>query len=451
MIRVLIVDDEARQVEAVREHLALLGMRVVTAHSAREALSILRREAIDVVVLDVRLPDMDGLEFLAKITQKKPAAAAVVLTGSASVSTAIRSMKLGASDYLIKPCRMSDLSSAVSKACEKNSPDFSAAAEERFSGMECRDDLVGVSDGIVRIKSLIDIMAPSHSPVLILGETGTGKDLVAASVHELSPRSGHPFIAINSSALQETMLESELFGYKKGAFTGADNDKPGLLELADHGTFFVDEVGEMSLSIQAKLLRVLEAGTFRKLGAIEEERVDVRFIFATNKDLAAEVDAGRFRKDLFFRIGALPINIPPLRRRKEDVPLLVAYFMDKFSKGAQRKKITREAMDLLIAHDWPGNVRELVNLVKRALLMSAFREEILADDLGERFLNAFPQRTDPISQRAGGRVANLAKMEERHIRRVLSSVKGNKAKAARILGISRTALYGKLGTAQAGT
>ena len=219
----------------------------------------------------------------------------------------------------------------------RTSPHNAVVREERFGGAGDRDEFIGASNEIEKIKNLATLIAPSNAPVLILGETGTGKDLVARAVHDLSPRSGRPFITINSSALQETILESELFGYKKGAFTGAESDKPGLLELADHGTFFVDEVGDMSLSIQAKVLRALETGTFRKLGAVEERKVDVRFIFATNKDLNEEVKVGRFRKDLFFRIGALPMCLPPLRQRREDIPLLTAYFLDKFSKGSKKK------------------------------------------------------------------------------------------------------------------
>jgi len=451
MIRVLIVDDEAKLAEGVKEHLALEKMKALAVPSAGEALSVLSREAVDVVILDIKLPDMDGFELLPRLTAGRPAPEVIVLTGSASVPAAIRSMKLGASDFLIKPCRMPDISKAVLKAYEKSHPHKVSGLEERFSGVAGRDELIGVSDGITKIRNLMSIVAPSDAPVLILGETGTGKDLVAGAVHGLSPRSAGPFITINSSALQETILESELFGYKRGAFTGAENDKPGLLELAHHGTFFVDEVGDMSLSIQAKLLRVLETGVFRKLGAVEEERVDVRFIFATNKDLDTEVRGGRFRKDLFFRIGALPINLPPLRQRQEDIPLLVGYFLDKFSGGWGRKEMSREAMKLLIAYDWPGNVRELINVVKRAILVSTFHDRIHAEDLGEGILNAMSEPRECMYGAGNGRVVNLAKMEKRHIERVLSSVKGNKTKAARILGISRTALYEKLGAVQAGT
>ena len=451
MIRVLIVDDEAKPAEAIREHLAAEKMKALAIPSAGEVLSVLGREVPDVVILDIQLSAMDGFELLARLTRSRPAPKVIVLTRSVSVLTAIRSMKLGASDFLTKPCRMPDITKAVLKACEKSHTGRIPGGEERFSGTAGRDELIGVSDGIAKIKNLISIVAPSDAPVLILGETGTGKDLVAASVHELSPRSAGPFITINSSALQETILESELFGYKKGAFTGAENDKPGLLELADHGTFFVDEVGDMSLSIQAKLLRVLETGIFRKLGAVEEKRVDVRFIFATNKDLDTEVKWGRFRKDLFFRIGALPIKLPPLRQRQEDIPLLVSYFLEKFGRSSEKKRMSRETMRLLMAYHWPGNVRELINVVKRALLVSAFRDEIHEDDLGEGVLNAVSVTGDSLSSTGSGRVVNLAKMEKRHIQRVLTSVKGNKTKAARILGISRTALYEKLGTAQAGT
>jgi len=299
-----------------------------------------------------------------------------------------------------------------------------------------------------KVKDLISLIAPSDTPVLIQGETGTGKELVARAIHTLSPRSTNPFVAINSSALQESMLESELFGYKKGAFTGASSNKPGLLEIAHEGTFFVDEIGDMSPSIQAKLLRVIENRKFLKLGDTKETEVDVRFIFATNKDLVEEVKHGRFRKDLFFRINAFIIQLPSLREKKDDIPLLTKYFLGKFIKGGIKKRLSEKAMKLLIEYNWPGNVRELANVIERACLISTDRVEILAEDLPETiFTEKYNKNKDP-SIKIEKFGLSLAELEEEYIRNVLKSVGGNKSKAARILGISRRKLYKKLESIQ---
>ena len=445
MIRVLIVDDEARLVEAFREQLTEEKMKILTAFRANEALSILKYESIDVAVLDIKLPDMDGVDLLLKLKQAEPTLEVIMLTGYASVATAIRSMKLGAYDYLTKPCKMSELSKVIRKAYEKKTLTVKTIVlEEQLHRIGAHDDFVGVSDEMAKVRNFISLVAPSKTPVLITGETGTGKELAAMAIHDLSPRAGQPFVTINSSALQETMLESELFGYKKGAFTGAEGDKLGLLEIAHHGTFFVDEVGDMGLAIQAKLLRALETGAFRKLGDTKEIKVDVRFVFATNKDLRTEVAEGRFRKDLFFRINTFLITLPPLRGKRDDIPLLVGYFLRKFSKG-KKKRFSQEAMELLTAYDWPGNVRELANVVERSVLMSDHREEILADDLTEGVLSTVSCVRDPAQPQQGGRILTLSSMESEYIQRVLRSVRGNKSKAARLLGISRKALYDKIG------
>jgi len=251
-------------------------------------------------------------------------------------------------------------------------------------------------------------------------------------------------VVVNSSILQEAMLESELFGYRKGAFTGAETDKMGLIEIADRGTFFIDEVGDMGMSIQAKLLRVLETGIFRKLGDTKEIKVDVRFIFATNKDLNVAAEEKQFRRDLFFRISTFVINLPPLRGKREDIPLLVRYFLEKCSRGGKKKHLSREAMELLMAYDWPGNVRELSNVVERAAIVSNDREEILAQDLSEGMLNPVSQVKESKDSQIKGRILTLREMEAEYIRNVLQSVGGNKSRAARLLGISRKNLYDKI-------
>ena len=319
-------------------------MQVLIASRAKEALSVLKRESIDVAVLDIKLPDMDGVELLLKLKQLEPTIEVIMLTGYASVATAIRSMKLGAYDYLTKPCKMTELSNVISKAHEKKMLKVKTIVlEEHLHRMGVHDDFIGKSKEMEKVRNLITMVAGSNIPALILGETGTGKELAARAIHDLSPRAGNPFVVVNSSTLQETMLESELFGYKKGAFTGAETDKMGLIEIADHGTFFIDEVGEMGLSIQAKLLRVLETGVFRKLGDTKETKVDVRFIFATNRDLKEAAEENKFRKDLFFRISTFIITLPPLREKREDISLLVSYFLDKFSRGGKKKRFSQEA------------------------------------------------------------------------------------------------------------
>jgi DNA-binding NtrC family response regulator len=444
MIRVLIVDDETRLVEAFKDQLTEEGMQVFTAFCAAEALSILKKETVDVVVLDIKLPDVNGVELLLKLKQREPTMEVIMLTGFASIDTAIRSMKQGAYDYLTKPCKLPELSSVISKAYEKKTLKVkNIILEEHLHRIGAHDDFVGTSKEMGKVRNLVSIVALSHTPVLIIGETGTGKELAARSIHDLSPRACNPFVAVNSATFQETVLESELFGYKKGAFTGAVNDKLGLLEIANHGTFFIDEVGDMGLAIQAKVLRTLETGIFRRLGDTKEISVDIRFIFATNKELVKEVGKGRFRKDLFFRINTFTIELPPLRRKRDDIPLLTSYFLEKFSRGGPKKRFTHEAMALLTAYGWPGNVRELANVIERSILLSTNREEITVEDFPENIQTGMSHTTTNKKPK-GDTIQGLESLEKEHIERVMKSVKGNKSRAARLLGITRTTLYNKL-------
>ncbi len=443
LIRVLIIDDEQQLVEAFKKKLSRDGFSVRAAFTAREALTLMKKNTFDVCVLDIRLPDMDGVELLKSIKKNEPNLEIIMLTGHASVDTAIQSMKLGAYDYLSKPCKLTELSNVILKAYEKKSlKERTIVLEQQLQRVEVHDSFIGASEPMNEIKRLIRLVAPSDVPVLILGETGTGKELVARAIHNLSPRCANQFVAVNSSTLQESILESELFGYKKGAFTGAGSDKIGLLELADRGTFFIDEIGDMGMAIQAKFLRTLETGIFRRLGDTRESRVDVRFIFATNKSLENEVKEKKFRKDLFFRLNTFIITLPALRERKDDIPLLADYFLGKFARGAARKILSREAMDLLRNYRWPGNVRELANVMERAVLLSSTRDTILSEDLPqsmteERLLERDLEKKDLLASDH----LNLHRIEQEHIERVLNLVKGNKSKAARMLGISRRKLY----------
>ncbi|MGD0231340.1 MAG: sigma-54 dependent transcriptional regulator [Syntrophorhabdales bacterium] len=443
-IRVLIVDDEVQLAQAFKKKLEKEGFSVACAESASEVFPLLKRQTFDVGVLDIKLPDMNGIDLLNMLKEAEQNFEIVMLTGHASIDTAIKSMKLGAYDYLVKPCKSSELSHAILKAYEKKTlKEKNWLLEKRLEWAEFHDKFIGESRAIQEVKRLISLVGASDVPVLITGETGTGKELIARAIHASSQRAAHPFVAINSSTLQESILESELFGYKKGAFTGAHGDKMGLLDIANRGTFFVDEVGDMNLAIQAKLLRVLETGIFMKLGDVRENRADLRFVFATNKRLEEEVAANKFRKDLFYRVNAFEISVPPLRERKEDIPLLTRYFVNKFSKGNKRKTVSRRSMKLLFDYHWPGNVRELANMIERAILVAQNRDEIVGDDFplcvqdrnGGRTVTARPRSADDLK---------LDALVKNHIRSVLQQAGGNKSRAARLLGISRKNLYRKI-------
>jgi two-component system NtrC family response regulator len=303
------------------------------------------------------------------------------------------------------------------------------------------DHMIGESEEIRKVRGLIELVAPSHAPVLILGETGTGKELIARAIHAQSPRREAPLVALNASTLQESILESEFFGYKKGAFTDAQSDKKGLLEVANNGTCFIDEIGDMGLRIQAKLLRVIESGVFMKLGDTRETKIDARFLFATNKDLTLSVENGSFRKDLFYRINTFPIKAPSLRERKRDISLLTNYFLKRFSQ--EDKCLSKEAAKLLAAYDWPGNVRELANVIQRSILVSGSRNTIVPDDFTEGIHHPVTERNWKGTTSFGE--ASLAINTADHVAKVLTFMKGNKAETARLLGISRSTLYRKLG------
>ncbi|MEN6617082.1 MAG: sigma-54 dependent transcriptional regulator [Syntrophorhabdus sp.] len=446
MINVLVIDDEKQLVEAFKMQLPKEGMKVTGAYNAADALKALKNEVFDIAVVDIRLPDIDGVNLLLKIKQLEPGIEIIMLTGFASVDTAIRSMKLGAYDYLTKPCKLAELAVVIQKAFEKKSlREKNLVLEEHLMRVAAHDSFIGESKAMTKVKELIKIVAPSNTPVLIQGETGTGKEIAARAIHDRSPRSGHPFVAINSSALQETILESELFGYKKGAFTGAHADKLGLLDIANNGTLFVDEVADMGLTIQAKLLRVLETGTFMKLGDTKETKVDVRFIFATNKDLKTQIEEKNFRNDLYFRINAFIITLPPLRDKKEDIRLLADYFLDKFSGSGHKKHLSEMALNTFLAYEWPGNVRELVNVIERSCLISGKRSEIISEDFPENICRIPPAAPMSAGATIPATSINLSSLEDEHIRNVLASVNGNKSEAARLLGISRKKLYSRIG------
>jgi DNA-binding NtrC family response regulator len=433
-IRLLIVDDDEQLRRTLVGRFERKGMAVADAGSGEEALERAAPARFDVAVLDLHLPGMDGVELLARLKERQPELEALLLTAHGSVETAVLAMKKGAYDYLAKPFHLPDLEVHIQKAYEKVQL---ARREQRWVQQVRREAprtrLVGSDPSIRRIAALVERVAPTDSTVLIRGASGTGKEVVARAVHAGSARRDSPLVTINCAALQETLLESELFGHEKGAFTGAVQAKPGLVEAAEGGTLFIDEIGEMAAGLQAKLLRVLEDGHFRRVGGTAELYADVRVVAATNRDLEAEIKAGRFREDLYYRLNVITIRLPPLRERRGDVPELVEYFLTTRQVGPVRCTVEPEALEALVRYDWPGNVRELANVLERAQIL-AEGGRITADDLPENLLSAPPPAD-------GGDPTRLHDAQRRHVLGVLRQHKGNKVHAARALGVSRRALY----------
>jgi DNA-binding NtrC family response regulator len=434
-IQLLVVEDDDELRAAVAAHFRRLGMRVTAAGSGEEALGRTAQARFDVALLDLHLPGISGIEVLAALKGQQPELEAILLTAHSSVETAVRAMKQGAYDYLTKPFRLADLEAHVQKAYEK----VTLARRERQWAQQIayespRYRLVGSGPAMRRVVGLIERVAPADATVLVRGASGTGKELVARAIHANSPRAGRPLVTVNCAALTETLLESEVFGHEKGAFTGAVSAKPGLVEVAEGGTLFIDEIGEMEPGLQAKLLRVLEDGTFRRVGGTQEVHADVRVVAATNRDLAQELKAGRFRDDLYYRLNVVAIELPPLRERREDIPELVEHFLATRPVGPLRSRVSPEAMQALMSYDWPGNVRELANVLERAQIL-AEGHVITPDDLPEVLSASAPEGE------AYGDPRHLSVVQRQHVRAVLHQEKGNKVHAARALGISRRSLY----------
>jgi len=431
-VRILVVDDE----EHVRTSLACWfrdeGFEVSTAASGREALQVLTREGADILLVDIKMPGMDGLELQRKVRELAPDATVIIMTAYAAVDTAVQAMKEGAYDYIVKPFDPEALSRLVRKASER----YSLLQENRVLKARLAalvPVLVTRGEGAMRqVLELIQQVAPTDTSVLITGESGTGKELVARQIHAASPRQFGPFVALHCGALAEGVLESELFGHERGAFTGAVGRRLGKIELAHEGTLFLDEIGDVPPKVQVDLLRVLQDKTFTRVGGNEPIRADFRLVAATNRDLEAEVTAGRFREDLFYRINVLRIHLPPLRERVEDIPLLAEHFLAQFSRQTAKKitGFTPEAMAALCHYPWPGNVRELANAVERAVVLC--RGDRITPDLL------------PFTQRLAPEDETLAAVEANHIRKVLAAQQWNVTQAARVLGIDRVTLYNKM-------
>ncbi|HTN77068.1 MAG TPA: sigma-54 dependent transcriptional regulator [Pirellulaceae bacterium] len=428
----LLVDDDAEFRDTIARRFRRRGVSVHEAASGEEALGLAERRQFDVAIFDLVMPGMSGVELLEKFRAHHAECEVILLTGQGSIETAVQAMKLGAGDYLTKPFPLSELEVLIDKAYHRRL----LAKENRqlktlLKRSEPKHSMIGQSAPMQEIFRLIERAGPSDKAILIQGESGTGKELVAASLHAHSNRSEQPLVVINCAALPETLLESELFGHEKGAFTGAIAAKPGLFEVADTGTLFIDEIGEMPGSLQAKLLRVLEDGSLRRIGSVKERRVNVRLLAATNRKLSEEVAAGRFREDLFYRINVMSLELPPLRTRAGDLPLLIKHFL------GEGWNVEPRAMQLLEAYPWPGNVRQLINALERAKILSDNRL-VRAGDLPLEITSASPA---PIKHSVGMEPDDLATLERIKILEILQRERGNKTRTARVLGIDRRKLY----------
>ena len=441
MPKVLVIDDEESMRTGCVEALTEEGYRAKAAENGAGGLEMAQRESFDLVILDLRMPGMDGMEVLEKLKEYDQSVAVIVITGYATIDSAVEAMKRGAYDYLPKPFTPEALLAITRRAADRKR----LALENVCLRLELNermgpDAIVGRSAAMVRVAEFVRKVAPTDSTVLIRGETGAGKELVAKAIHRHSPRRDRPFVVVDCGALVETLFESELFGHVKGSFTGAIETTYGKFELANGGTIFLDEITNIGPNIQAKLLRVIQEREITKVGSSQRVDVDVRIIAATNKDLATEMREGRFREDLFYRINVVPIHLPPLRERKEDIPILAEYFLKKFSEKRKRNvvAISPEGMRSLEAYDWPGNVRELEHAVERAVVM-ADGQTILPRDL-LYYGVGLGELSD--SEPAGD--GRLAEVEKEEIIKALKQFNGHKGKAAEYLGINRKTLREKI-------
>ena len=439
-INILIVDDEPAIREVCAEAAKQSGMKAITVSTAEEALEVLENSAVDIVLTDLMLQQTSGLELLKRVHDTSPTLPVIVLTQYGTIDSAVTATRLGAIDYVTKPFRIEELRSRLDHAARAvELQQENQLLREQLRTRPGFGGLIGLSERMQRVYKVIQKVSLHEYPVLILGESGTGKELVAKSVHFSGPRKDRPFVPVDCSSLVPTLIESELFGYVKGAFTGALHGKQGLLEAAHGGTLFLDEIGDMPVDLQAKLLRALQEREVKPVGSTERRRIDVRIIAATNRDLDSAIKAGAFRQDLYFRLNVVQIKLPHLRERKSDIPLLVTSFLEKFSASQQTSRdISEDAMRQLIAYDWPGNVRELENAIERAVALGS--GPIL--HVGDLPSNLQYPTTDRLPER--NELIPLEELERRAILRTLRETAGDKLAAARILGIGKTTLYRKL-------
>ena len=438
-VHILIVDDEEIVRESLSSWLELDGYEVGVAENGARALERLPEKDWNLAMVDLKMPGMDGIELMDEIRKVKPETIVIIMTAYATVDTAVQAMKKGAYDYIVKPFNPEDLSMTIRKIIEHQK----LVKENIYLRKELKKqyqlhDMVSKNHKMIEIFELVKTVAKSNSIVLVQGESGTGKELLSRAIHMESPRHHAPFVTVSCASLTETLLESELFGHEKGAFTGADQAKSGKIELAKDGTLFLDEIGDISLKLQMDLLRVIEQREFRRVGGTRLIPITSRIICATNRDLAKAIEEGKFREDLYYRLNVISVHIPPLRERKEDIPLLVEHFLDRFNieMGKAVDGLAESAMRLLMDYGWPGNARELRNVIERAMVVS--KGKILLDaDL------SLPQASG-VSGAQDSRSKSLSEMEKEHIRQVLAANRWNIVRSAQVLGIDRVTLYNKI-------
>lgn len=435
MIQILVIDDEDPIRNLLARMIELEGYKVWKASDCQSALKLLKAQPFDVVLCDVFLPDGNGVDFIREIKKHRPEAEVILLTAHGNIPDGVQAIKNGAFDYITKGDDNRKIIPTISRAVdevEKKKGKVAPPVSYSF------DSIIGSSNGLKQAVALARKVADTDVPVLLTGETGTGKEVFSHAIHYASPRSQYPIMAINCSAFSKDLLESELFGYKAGAFTGAMKDKPGLFEVANHGTVFLDEIGEMAFDLQARLLRVLETGEYIKVGDTKPTKVDVRIISATNRDLKKEIENGHFREDLYFRLSVFQIHLPPLRERKEDIEMLAETFLKRFSTKLKKeiKGMTSEVVDILKGAEWRGNIRELKNVMERSAIVCD--EEVTVQDL------SIDLQCAGMDEEQGKEEFELAVIEQKHITKVLQYTRGNKTEAARLLKIGLATLYRKI-------
>ncbi len=443
LLNLLIIDDEKAVRESCREAAQINGFTTFVAESAEQGYKVLESHPVDIILLDLKLPGASGLEALREVKKRRPDSAVIIITGYATVASAVHAMKQGAFDYITKPFTLDELRIMLERATE----DLRRVSQKRAVREEMRSkqgfgSLVGKSAEMERLYRIITKAAQSTHPVLIIGESGTGKELVARSIHYSGPNRDKPFIPVDCGSLVPSLIESELFGYVRGAFTGAVRSKEGLLQIANGGTVFLDEIGELPVDLQSKLLRAIQEHEIRPVGSTKRIAIDVRILAATNRDLEHEVSDGNFRRDLYFRLNVLTLRIPPLRERKQDIPLLTDYFMERLARSSGTKKVLSEDVNkALMDYDWPGNVRELENCIERTWALSS------GTTLGFPDLPTYIKTTH--EQKAtvkivGPKIVPLIEIEKKAILEAIEQLHGDKLLAARMLGIGKTTLYRKL-------
>jgi two-component system response regulator PilR (NtrC family) len=438
---ILVVDDEKSMREILEIFLKNEGYRVSVADNGETAIEAIKKDIYDLIITDMKMPKLGGLELLRNVKQMTPETVVVICTAFGTTKSAVEAMKLGAYDYIQKPFQMDDIRLVVKNALEKQKLQKDVSILKEQLEIPSVDNIIGESADMRDLFSVISKCASSNANVLIIGESGTGKELVAKAVHNMSQRKDNHFVAVNCAAIPEGLLESELFGYMKGAFTGASSNKQGLFELANDGTLFLDEIGEMPMSLQAKLLRVIEGGAYRRVGGVSDITVDVRIVAATNKNLPELIEKGLFREDLYFRLNVLSLRVPPLRERRDDIPLLVTHFLKKFAGDI--KTFSDDALRMLINYRWKGNVRELENIIERVLLLSdsdviapeSLPEEIRSDSSKEK-----------VSVPSGGvdMEKMMEDMERSYLLRALEKTNGVKTEAAKLLNLTFRSFRHKL-------